>query len=1225
MSNPLFPPSNNAPSDLPNFSDDRLYDDSNTAKSASAKKMNPEEIGVGESNITLYGTSLPSSSDLLKSSKKPETGNINTAFATPAPQSNNINNNYIDADNANNEENPRILQKGSRNIGSKVNFFFPDQTQISSRIQSQRSQQNLPATKTFVRKLSVSIPDAKLYSQDRSMSHGRSLTADLTQFGTISSEKSLSLSAPRTSSSTSSDVKNNHFRTISARVRGSYANCPSLYISNSSSVDSLQFYEEKQRTTTRISNVSIFKKGSQDDMFLGIGKHFRVDVLTERPGSPSISSNSKRVGWQNEDRSSPSRNPVSQTKEKKLSNLKKELQSEGGSIEGQESSDEELKFQRPITQASKRTIFLSVDKSDVSSSKHRKTDRKSSLKRNSDMNALFPATPDVSPKLECRLNVADEIHEETKLYSDDDSKKSPTTTPVRRRSSFVESLQAGRAKAMWLLHHIPPPVPPKNWVSLRNAIALANMFIAGVALALVTYLGYFFRRGYIEGMSMLVARLVLIKSLVSVNETLFALEHHNAGILNSLKFASYDISQPVFNGSILTTPCKYLLDTVTESVVFSSFLNNYTAALQTNTFSCTAERVGFSRFTIDVDYYQPDYTNTWVCDVANQLLSTPSCTTVGQKTITSAENYTFSLEQMNYSEAEISVQMQSYDHFLLDTGVIPTTINFVYRIPSANTSIITSYPFDSIPYPKRRDDLTFKSVIIDTNGKILARKNITSRLDLWKIQDDNWVRLNVRDLTEPQYFEIYMIFKTYGNQTGDLPDAKVWSDTSAYLGRKYFVAPNVPVVCVVQVDYEDVQREVFGNMFKLSSLELLNHYEWVSPLFSVSTMIVATILSFLITRKMGKPIKDVAERLRKIADLNFEEEEPLSQTKRWWNYLSRSSRDLDMNDSRATLDSNNNENRVLKRYMPRYHEMQRIDAAIVALKSGLLSFSKYVPLDVVSLLVKLKREAVLGVDEMELTIFFSDIANFTSISEIMLPKDLVIMMSEYLDQMSNIIGESQGIVDKFIGDAIMAFWNAPLFLPDHASIACKAALKSQRRLFDLRKDWSKRGYPEIFSRIGVHTGQTLVGNIGSQSRLSYTCLGDTVNTASRLEGLNKRYGTSILISEATYNYAKSSYLCRPLDVVTVKGKKVAIKIYELLGVRKDTENSRRMSAKVELYEECFGAYCRKDFGYGLHVLERYHKRYGGDVASRMLKDKMEILVNDGIPDNWTNVTVIDEK
>ncbi|KAJ1549991.1 hypothetical protein HK096_009337 [Nowakowskiella sp. JEL0078] len=306
-------------------------------------------------------------------------------------------------------------------------------------------------------------------------------------------------------------------------------------------------------------------------------------------------------------------------------------------------------------------------------------------------------------------------------------------------------------------------------------------------------------------------------------------------------------------------------------------------------------------------------------------------------------------------------------------------------------------------------------------------------------------------------------------------------------------------------------------------------------------------------------------------------------------------------------------------------EMREIETAIGALRSGLKSFSKYVPLDVVSLLVKMKREAVLGVDEMILSIFFSDIANFTGISEQMSPHDLVEMMSEYLDEMSSIIVESQGIVDKFIGDAIMAFWNAPLFLEDHAIIACKVALKSQKRLHELRKGWCQRGYPEIFARIGVHTGETLVGNIGSPTRLSYTCLGDTVNTASRLEGLNKRYKTSILISEVTYNAVKENFLCRPLDEVAVKGKTTAIKIYELVGYRKEKENSRALENKLNLFHSAFDDYCKKDFKRAKLKLEFYRTSFPDDIPTLLLIQRINDLLNSGIPENWTHVIILDEK
>lgn len=306
-------------------------------------------------------------------------------------------------------------------------------------------------------------------------------------------------------------------------------------------------------------------------------------------------------------------------------------------------------------------------------------------------------------------------------------------------------------------------------------------------------------------------------------------------------------------------------------------------------------------------------------------------------------------------------------------------------------------------------------------------------------------------------------------------------------------------------------------------------------------------------------------------------------------YFVDSKKKKKINTASLSLDDDNEYSFELK-------EIRLLNKAMDSMTSGLKSFSKYVPLDVVSLLVKMKREAILGVDEMCLTIFFSDIANFTTIAESMSPKLLVGIMSEYLNEMSNIILESGGVVDKYIGDAVMAFWNAPLYVKDHASIACSVALRSQQRLAFLREQWIRQGLPAIFARMGLNTGQAFVGNLGSPTRLNYTCLGDAVNLASRLEGLNKRYKTNIIISDAVHDSVQNKFVMRPLDHVAVKGKTVSRKCYELLcSVANADESLIRM---VEIYTDAFESYCCGEFDYAAELFTKFLDIYPGDVPAK---------------------------
>jgi len=180
-------------------------------------------------------------------------------------------------------------------------------------------------------------------------------------------------------------------------------------------------------------------------------------------------------------------------------------------------------------------------------------------------------------------------------------------------------------------------------------------------------------------------------------------------------------------------------------------------------------------------------------------------------------------------------------------------------------------------------------------------------------------------------------------------------------------------------------------------------------------------------------------------------------------------------------------------------------------------------------------------------VLFADLEGFTLLSENMPPQTLIRLLNDYFTPMTQIIMSYRGTLDKYIGDAIMALWGAPVSLPDHALRACRAALDMQAKTEVLQTDWQAQSLPRLSARLGLHTGSVVAGNVGSRERFNYTVLGDTVNLASRLEGVNKVYGTRILISEETYRQVKDVMLGRELDQVQVKGRAQPVTIYELLG------------------------------------------------------------------------------
>ena len=210
------------------------------------------------------------------------------------------------------------------------------------------------------------------------------------------------------------------------------------------------------------------------------------------------------------------------------------------------------------------------------------------------------------------------------------------------------------------------------------------------------------------------------------------------------------------------------------------------------------------------------------------------------------------------------------------------------------------------------------------------------------------------------------------------------------------------------------------------------------------------------------------------------------------------------------------------------------------------AFRHYLAPQVVEQLLQNPQQLSLAGEEKVLTVMFSDIRNFTSISEAMDSVALADFMNRYLTEMSRLIMAERGLIDKFIGDAVMAIWGAPLDDDEHALHAVKCALRMKEQTARLRRQWLAEGLPEINIGIGLNSGPMRVGNFGSEQLFDYTVIGDQVNLASRLEGLNKIYGTTILLSEQTRNQLAGEILCRPIDLVRVKGKQQSVEIFEPL-------------------------------------------------------------------------------
>jgi len=236
-----------------------------------------------------------------------------------------------------------------------------------------------------------------------------------------------------------------------------------------------------------------------------------------------------------------------------------------------------------------------------------------------------------------------------------------------------------------------------------------------------------------------------------------------------------------------------------------------------------------------------------------------------------------------------------------------------------------------------------------------------------------------------------------------------------------------------------------------------------------------------------------------------------------------------------------------------------------------MMFSTYVSPSVVDELIMHPEKLKLGGERKELSVLFSDLEGFTTLAETIPPEELVGLLNEYLSTMTSVVLRNIGTIDKFEGDLIMAFWGAPIPQQNHVSLACTAALQMQSSLAAIRSQWTAGNKPALFARIGINTGDMIVGNMGSTAKFNYTVIGDSVNIASRLEGANKIYKTEIIISEQSYCHVKDEFLCRELDILTVKGRTEPIRIYELI----DRLNSERTVAREKLlssYNEALRLY-----------------------------------------------------
>lgn len=461
-------------------------------------------------------------------------------------------------------------------------------------------------------------------------------------------------------------------------------------------------------------------------------------------------------------------------------------------------------------------------------------------------------------------------------------------------------------------------------------------------------------------------------------------------------------------------------------------------------------------------------------------------------------------------------------------------------------------------------------LIVKANGKLVAHPDRTLSTKIDPITGEARL-IHLNELKEPWLTHAYQRYAQTGQR----------KFTTRTDGENY----RVNVIPFPKSFISDWQILVVIPEFDL--LGAVDALLWQVGLVSVGIFVIAVILGYFFAAKVTKPIAQLASETNKIKDLLFDEMKPVHS----------SIKEIDM-----------------------------MNNVLLSAAQGLQSFRKYVPADLLRQLVQLGQEAKLGGEESELTVMFSDIKNFTGISENMKAQELMLHLSEYFENLTNIIMQEKGTIDKYIGDSIMAFWGAPVKLGDAPYRACRAVLLCQYQLEVLNTQWTLEGKPNLYTRIGLHTGNAVVGNVGSPNRMNYTAIGDSINLASRLEGTNKIYGTKIIISEATYRLVADQFYCRPLDIVAVKGKSMGIKIYELI-----TEKSEPLLPKIEEFcascEQGLAAYLRQDWSDALEIFSTLQTQFPNDKSINLFVLRCQEYQQNSskLAPDWNGTNILEEK
>ncbi len=371
------------------------------------------------------------------------------------------------------------------------------------------------------------------------------------------------------------------------------------------------------------------------------------------------------------------------------------------------------------------------------------------------------------------------------------------------------------------------------------------------------------------------------------------------------------------------------------------------------------------------------------------------------------------------------------------------------------------------------------------------------------------------------------------------------------------------------------ERDFLGEVARLRHVTLI---------VSLAALLGALVMALLMSRNYGRPLEALADSSRRIRSLDLDAHEPVRS---------------------------------------RLAEVSQLAEAQRQMLSALQSFARYVPMEVVRELVRRGEVARIGGSSESLTILFTDIRGFTSIAEEMTPEALTRHMADYFNELLSILQRHGATVDKLVGDAIVAFWGAPRRDPDHAVHAMTAVMACVDRLAECNARWTEAGLPALRTRFGLSTGTVIVGNVGAESRLSYTVLGDTVNLAARLEGRNCAYGTEVLVCAGVRAASEPLYDWRLVDLVAVKGKRRAQHIYEPLGAAGRTDEERLAFARA--YEVAWSLYRERRFVDALAVIHDLRRGWPEDPSLSRLRFVCEECARTPPPRGWDGVARMQTK